>query len=86
MFSNSIFLTINTRLNSDEDRETLKQFKLDFLNVYPIETTSTKYFKMVDKFITNDNIALRNEICENVSRTIRNINNKTVDYGVGANE
>jgi len=32
MFSNSIFLTINKRLNSDEDRETLKQFKLDIFN------------------------------------------------------
>ena len=32
MFSNSIFLTSNKRLNSDEDRETLKQFKLDIFN------------------------------------------------------
>ena len=38
---------------------------------------------MVDKITTHDNTALRNEICENVSRTIRNINNKTVDYEVG---
>ncbi|MFM7980639.1 MAG: hypothetical protein ACKPKO_15100, partial [Candidatus Fonsibacter sp.] len=29
MFSNSIFLTINKRLTTDEDRETLRQFKLD---------------------------------------------------------
>ena len=35
--------------------------------------------------ITNDNIALRNEICENVSRTIRRVNNKTADYEVGEN-
>ena len=40
---------------------------------------------MVDKITTNDNIALRNEICENVSRTIRRINNKTADYEVGEN-
>jgi hypothetical protein len=40
---------------------------------------------MVDKITTNDNIALRNELCENVSRTIRKINNKTVDYEVGEN-
>ena len=86
MFSNSIFLTINKRLNSDEDRETLKQFKLDIFNKdIPIKTTITKYFKMVDKITTNDNIALRNEICENVSRTIRRINNKTADYEVGEN-
>ena len=35
------------------------------------------------KSIQNENSALRNEICENVSKTIRKINNKTVDYEVG---
>ena len=40
---------------------------------------------MVDKNTTHDNIALRNEICENVSRTIRKRNNKTADYAVGEN-
>ena len=32
MFSNSIFFIINKRLNSDEDRETLTQFKLHIFN------------------------------------------------------
>ncbi|MFM7986967.1 MAG: hypothetical protein ACKPKO_47400, partial [Candidatus Fonsibacter sp.] len=84
IFPNSIFLIINKRLKSDEDKETLKQFKLDMFNKeIPIKTTITKYFKMVDKITTNDNIALRNEVCGNVSKTVRNINNKTSDYEVG---
>jgi hypothetical protein len=31
----------------------------------------------------NINIALRNEVCINVSKTIRNIHNKADDYAVG---
>ena len=38
---------------------------------------------MVDKITTNDNIALRNEVCDNVSKTVRKINNKPSDYEVG---
>ena len=40
---------------------------------------------MVDNIITNDNIALRNEVCDNVSKTVRKIQNKTADYDVGEN-
>ena len=40
---------------------------------------------MVDKITTNDNIAWRNEICENVSNTIRKLTNKIADYEVGEN-
>ena len=80
IFSNNIYITINKRLKSVEDREILKQFKLYLFNKnIPIKTTIANNFKMVDNIFTNNNIALRNEICENVSRTIRNIN-KTDDY------
>ena len=72
IFPNSICLTINKRLQTDEDRNILKQFKLDIFNAdIQIKTTITKYFKMVDKIITNNNIALRNEVCDNVSKTVR---------------
>ncbi|MFM7981206.1 MAG: hypothetical protein ACKPKO_18010, partial [Candidatus Fonsibacter sp.] len=75
MFSNSIFLTSNNRITSDEDKETSIQFKLDIFNEnIPSKTTITKYFKMVDKIITTNNIALRNEVRDNVSKTIRQIN------------
>ena len=40
---------------------------------------------MVDKIITNNNIALRNEVCANVSKTVRNMKNMIADYEVGEN-
>ena len=84
IFPNSICLTINKRLQTDEDRNILKQFKLDIFNAdIQIKTTITKYFKMVDKIITNNNIALRNEVCDNVSKTVRKMKNMIADYEVG---
>ena len=86
IFPNSICLTINKRLQTDEDRNILKQFKLDIFNAdIQIKTTITKYFKMVDKIITNNNIALRNEVCDNVSKTVRKMKNMIADYEVGEN-
>ena len=86
IFRSRIFLTINKRLKTDEDKQTLKQFIFDIFNTrIPIQTTITTYFKMVDNIITNDNIALRNEVCDNVSNTVRKIQNKTADYDVGEN-
>ena len=71
---NSMCLKENKRLKSDEDKRTLKQFKLDiFDETKPIIQTLKKYFKFTDDIKTINNIAYRNETCNTVSKTIRKL-------------
>ena len=64
----------NKRLKSDEDKKTLKQFKLDiFDDNRPIIETLETYFKFTDNIKTINNIAYRNETCNTVSKTIRKL-------------
>ena len=49
---------INKRLNNDDDKATLAQFKADIFNhSSPSATTIKKYFKMVSEVETIQNIA-----------------------------
>jgi hypothetical protein len=71
-FQIAIYLTINKRLKSEEDRLILKQFKADNFNEdIPIKTTIKKYFQFTDEINTSNNIAYTNYTCSNVSKTVR---------------
>ena len=70
----------NKRLKSQQDKDILKQFKIDiFNNMIPIEDTITKYFKIVKEGKTNHNIAYRNNTCQAVSQKVRSRLNKRDD-------
>jgi hypothetical protein len=76
-----MLLKENKRLKTDEDKITLKQFKLDiFDETKPINQTLKKYFKFTDDIKTINNIAYRNETCNTVSKTIRKLLQKQSDY------
>jgi hypothetical protein len=61
IFKNRMHFKENKRLKSQQDKDILKQFKIDiFNNMIPIEDTITKYFKIVKEGKTNHNIAYRN--------------------------
>jgi len=84
IFPNSIYLKENKRLKSEAEKQTLKQFKADIFNKdISIKTSVTKYFKLINDIKTTDNIALQNEVCDMVSKTVRKLQQRKTDYEVG---
>jgi len=84
IFNNTIQLTENKRLKTDEDKQKLKDFKTDIFNEKkPIIQTIKKYFKLTSDIDTINNIAFTNETCNMVSKTVRANLKKTEDYEIG---
>ena len=83
IFPDSTFLTISKRLQTYEDRNMFKQFKLVIFNAdIPLKQTKTKYVKMINTIVPTNNISLSIEVCENVSKVVRNMKNIIYDYVV----
>ena len=60
IFPYNIHLKINKRLDNEEDKIILAQFKKDIFDLsIPIIKTIMKYFKMVDVVATTENIAYK---------------------------
>jgi hypothetical protein len=85
IFPNEIFLFINKRLKSEEDKLMLKQIKLDIFNEdIPMIETISKYFKFTTEVTQSlKNIAFLNNTCKSKSIVIRNNLGKTNEYEVG---
>ena len=67
IFPNSVMLRVNKRLRTQEDKETLRQFKADIFNEdIPTSRTINKYFKFATEVNTVSNIAYKNSTCEGV--------------------
>ena len=74
----------NKRLKSEADKQTLKQFKEDIFNKdISIKKTVKTYFKFTNDIRANNNIALRNDVCDMVSKTVRKLQNRKAEYEVG---
>ena len=80
IFPFEIYLHINKRLKTQEDRDKLEQMKIDIFNEdIPIDDIIEKYSKFTtDITQSSKNITYRNETCKNVSNAIRNKFNKNV--------
>ena len=84
IFPNHINLLENKRLKTDEDKQTLKQFKQDIFNErIPIIRTIKKYFKFVNEITTENNIAYKNTTCQQVASYVRKLQRKKSDYEIG---
>ena len=85
IFPNEIYLYMNKRLKTTQDRDKLKQMKADIFNEdIPVDYIINKYSKFTqDIKQSNKNIAYRNETCKNVSNAIRHKLNKKHDYELG---
>ena len=85
IFPFEIYLHINKRLKTQEDRDKLEQMKIDIFNEdIPIDDIINKYSKFTtDITQSTKNIAYRNETCKNASNAIRNKFNKKGDYEIG---
>ena len=78
-------MTENKRLKTQEQKEQLKQIKLDIFNIkIPIMDTIEKYFKFTrDITHSTNNIAYMNDTCKSVAEHMRTKLGKTDDYEVG---
>ena len=84
IFPNSVMLRVNKRLRTQEDKETLRQFKDDIFNEdIPTSRTINKYFKFATEVKTINNIAYKNSTCESVAKSVRSMLEKTYEYEVG---
>jgi hypothetical protein len=71
-------------LRTQEDKETLRQFKDDIFNEdIPTSRTINKYFKFATEVNTVNNIAYKNSTCEGVAKSVRSMLEKTYEYEVG---
>lgn len=83
IFQNQILLKQNKRLKNKEDIAMLDNIKKDILNPkISVSKTVAKYFTLTDKPSEN-NIAYRNEVADDVSRTRRSLLNKDQPYEIG---
>jgi hypothetical protein len=72
IFPINMCLQENKRLEKQEDKDTLKQLKLDiFDESIPIWKTVRKYFKLVKTINTTNNIAYKNTTCQSISKHVR---------------
>ena len=85
IFPYKINLKICKRLNSQEDRDKLKNIMDDiFVNKLPINKIIEKYFSYTDDIRgSKNNIAFLNNTCKNVSNEIRKLENRKDEYEVG---
>jgi hypothetical protein len=85
IFPNEIFLFINKRLKSEEDKLKLIQIKQDIFNEdIPMLETISKYFKFTTEVTQSlKNIAFLNSTCKSKSMIIRKSLGKTGEYEVG---
>ena len=83
IFNNQIRLKNNKRLASEEDRKMISVVKADILNPdVDLNQTIQKYFRYTTTPAEND-IAYRNEVAEDVSRTKRKLLKRTDVCEVG---
>jgi hypothetical protein len=72
------------RLKNEDDKKILRQLKESiFDNSIPVKTTIEKYFKIVSKIETINNIAYSNEMCSIICKEVRKMLNKTDEYQKG---
>ena len=73
------------RLNTQEDKDKLRNIKFDiFENKLPVMKVIEKYFEYTtDISNSNNNIAVLNTTCKNVSNEIRKLENRKDEYEVG---
>lgn len=85
IFKYTIDLKICKRLKSEEDKQKLSDIYIDiFVNKLSIIKIINKYFKYTDDITaSNHNIAYLNNICKEVSKRIREFQNKKNEYEIG---
>ena len=85
IFTHNIILKECKRLNTQEDKDKLKNIKSDiFVNKLPTKTIIEKYFEYTTNISSSkNNIALLNTTCKNVSNEIRKLENRKDEYEVG---
>ena len=85
IFTHNIILKECKRLNTQEDKDKLKNIKYDiFINKLPIKTIIEKYFEYTtDISSSKNNIAFLNTTCKNVSNEIRKLETRKDEYEVG---
>ena len=85
IFEYNILLKECKRLNTQEDKDKLRNIKFDiFENKLPIMKVIEKYFEYTtDISNSNNNIAFLNTTCKNVSNEIRKLENREDEYEVG---
>ena len=85
IFTHNIILNECKRLNTQEDKDKLKNIEYDiFINKLPIKTIMEKYVEYTtDISSSKNNIAFLNTTCKNVSNEIRKLENRKDEYEVG---
>ena len=85
IFKYTIDLKICKRLKSEEDKQKLSDIYNDiFVNKLSIIKIINKYFKYTDDITaSNHNIAYLNNTCKEVSKRIREFQNKKNEYEIG---
>ena len=85
IFEYSMLLKECKRLNTQEDKDKLRNIKNDiFINKLPIKTIIEKYVEYTtDISGSKNNIALLNTTCKNVSNENRKTENRKNEYEVG---
>ena len=85
IFTFEIYLEENKRLESEEDKVKLKNFKKEILdNDIDMNTTIKKYFRFTQDITKSlKNIAYKNDTCKEVSKHIRKKLNKKSEYEAG---
>ena len=83
-FTHNIILKECKRLNTQEDKDKLKNIKSNiFINKLPIKTIIEKYFEYTtDISSSKNNIAFLHTTCKNVSNEIRKLENRKDEYEV----
>ena len=85
IFEYNILLKECKRLNTQEDKDKLRNIKIDiFENKLPIVKVIEKYFEYTTDISKSiNNIAFLNTTCKNVSNEIRKLENRKDEYEVG---